>query len=243
MKLSTAHMRLRLNIAAMNHDGLRGRRGLDGSAPSRLLLWERGTRRKITGNLQQQTAPQGVRGAPREEFCPSVPGLELQRSEIPRHIPNGYMEASPPAAQPRTAPKGSANRTSCCSPSKWCTNLPQFQKEQGKEGIFWLEGHREMTEASSTRTAACCIVQFNNSTHVLSFYCSLRGFGSSFISTAPLLPFIRSLLHHYGILTACALMKETWHGQGLLLLSYRRQQPRYAIIPFVGEKMKQKWAK
>lgn len=31
-------------------------------------------------------------------------------------------------------------------------------------------------------------------------------------------------------------MKETRHGQGLLLLSYRRQQPRYTIIPFVGEK-------
>lgn len=43
----------------MNHDGLHGRRGLRGSAPSRplLLLWEEGTRRKITGNLQQQTAP------------------------------------------------------------------------------------------------------------------------------------------------------------------------------------------
>lgn len=163
-----------------------------------------------------------------------MPGLELQRSEIPRHIPNGYTEASPPAARPRTAPKGSANRTSCCSPSKWCTNLPQFQKEQGKEGIFWLEGHNEMTEASNTRTAA----SYNSTIQLMSsfFYCSLRGFGSSFISTAPLLPFIRSLLHHYGILTACALMKETRHGQGLLLLSHRRQQPRYTIIPFVGEK-------
>lgn len=135
MKLSTAHMRLRLNIAAMNHDGLRGRRGLEGSAPSRLLLWERGQGGKLQGIYSSKPPHKGFGGLPGRSSAPRCQGWSFSVQKylatsqmgtwrLPRRLRSPEQPLKAVQIAPAAAPRASGAQT--------CHN---FRRNRAKRGF------------------------------------------------------------------------------------------------------------